>query len=407
MKRLAILGGEPVNKKTPEFIKWPVAGELEKKALLEVLESGKWGADGEQRLSLSHEFAEYCGTKHALPAINGTTCLEMILRALGIGRGDEVVVSPYTFVASVHAIVNTGAFPVFADTDPETQNLSPESCEDAITNKTRAIMAVHMGGRPADLDALMEISNRRGIPLIEDASHAHGSEWKGSKVGSFGIAGAFSCQASKNISAGEGGIITTNDSGLYEKLLCLHDYGRAGGVVAELGTNARLAEWQCAILRAQLHRLDADNERRYRNKGILEEVFRQTKSLEPLKRDDRITMNSCHVFTFRYHSENLLGLTRQQFFKALCAENVCSGGPGYAEPIYTMKFMHSDEFLKKTGRKFMTRPEQMPGNEIVAHSEGCWFYHSTLLGEKEDTERLAEAIFKVEANAEALVKEFS
>ena len=165
MKRLAILGGEPINKKTPEFIKWPVPGELEEKALLEVLESGKWGSDGDQKHALSREFAEYCGTKHALPVINGTVCLEMILRALGIGRGDEVVVSPYTFVASVHAIVNTGAFPVFADTDPETQNLSPESCERAVTDRTRAIMAVHMGGRPADLDALLEISNRLGIQI--------------------------------------------------------------------------------------------------------------------------------------------------------------------------------------------------------------------------------------------------
>ena len=133
--------------------------------MLEVLESGKWGADGDQKHALSREFAEYCGTKHALPVINGTVCLEMILRALGIGRGDEVVVSPYTFVASVHAIVNTGAFPVFADTDPETQNLSPESCERAVTDRTRAIMAVHMGGRPADLDALLEISNRHGSHL--------------------------------------------------------------------------------------------------------------------------------------------------------------------------------------------------------------------------------------------------
>lgn len=407
MKRLAILGGEPINKKTPEFIKWPVPGELEEKALLEVLESGKWGSDGDQKHALSREFAEYCGTKHALPVINGTVCLEMILRALGIGRGDEVVVSPYTFVASVHAIVNTGAFPVFADTDPETQNLSPESCERAVTDRTRAIMAVHMGGRPADLDALLEISNRLGIPLVEDASHAHGSEWKATKVGSYGIAGAFSCQASKNISSGEGGIITTNDSELYERLLCLHDNGRAGGVVSQLGTNARLAEWQCAMLRAQLRRLDGDNKRRYRNKEIIEDAFRQTGFLEPLKHDDRITMNSCHVFTFRYHSERLLGLTRQQFFKALNAENVCSGGPGYIEPIYTMKFIHSDEFLKKTGRKFTTKPEEMPGNEIVAHSEGCWFYHSTLLGEKEDTERIAEAIFKVEANAEQLAKEFA
>jgi|LFRM01.1.fsa_nt_gb dTDP-4-amino-4,6-dideoxygalactose transaminase len=412
MEALAILGGRPVNEKLPEFLAWPVPRDAERQALKRVLESGVWGGAGPEHLALAEAFAAYCGVKHALPVVNGTVSLELILRALGVGRGDEVVVSPYTFVASVHAIVAVGAMPVFADTDPETQNMDPASCRRMITPRTRAILGVHMGGRPFDIDAIGAIARQHGLHLIEDAAHAHGSEWNGRRVGGFGIAGSFSCQASKNMSAGEGGLITTNDDALFETLWALHDDGRRRGAAAGdhalLGMNARLAEWQCAILRAQLQRLEADNVLRKRNQAMLEEGFRRMGFVQPLKSDPRITFNACHVFTFRYHRELIQDLPRDLFFRALGAEKVCtSAGPGYVEPIYRMPFLYDKAFAKRTGREFRDPTDHLPGNERVALVEGCWFYHTSLLGTPEDTERILVAMEKVAANAEKLIKAFA
>ena len=412
MEALAILGGRPVNEKLPEFLAWPVPRDAERQALARVLDSGVWGGAGPEHRALAEEFAAYCGVRHALPAINGTVTLQLILRALGIGRGDEVVVSPYTFVASVHAIVAVGAMPVFADTDPETQNIDPESCRRMITDRTRAILAVHMGGRPFDIDAIGAIARERGLHLVEDAAHAHGSEWNGRRVGGFGIAGSFSCQASKNMSSGEGGLVTTNDDDLFEALWALHDGGRrrgdSAGSCALPGTNARLAEWQCAILRAQLRRLEADNALRKRNQAMLEEGFRRLGFVEPLKADPRITFNACHVFTFRYHEARIRGLSRELFFRALAAEKTTtSAGPGYTEPIYRMQFLYDPAFAKRTGRTFCDPTDRLPGNERVAGKEGCWLYHTSLLGTPEDTRRILEAMEKVAANAEKLIKAFA
>lgn len=410
MSKLAILGGTPVFDQPPAYTHWPRGGEKEKEALLRTLHSGVWGTLGEENKRFSKAYAAYCQTSYALPVLNGTVSLELIFRALGIGFGDEVIVPPYTFSASVHSIALCGAMPVFADIDPETFTLDPVSVERCITPQTRAILGVHLGGRMFDADALGEIARRHGLYLIEDAAHAQGSEWKGQRAGSLGMAGSFSFQASKNICSGEGGAVTTNDQALYEKLWSLHHNGRAFGSREDdypyLGTDARLSEWQCAMLLARLERLDADIELRMKNAAYLDQHLSELPYFKALRVDERVNRNSMHLYCFRYLAEALDNLPRRIFIKALQAELgnvVCEG---YCDPIYDMAMLYSADFQRMTGRVFTNPRERLPGNERIAHAEGCWMTHSSLLGPQSDMDKMAEAFAKVGRGADELRKAF-
>lgn len=406
--KLACLGGTPVCLESPETLRWPTGGELEREALLRVLASGTWGTLGPENAAFSEEYAKYCHARYALPVLNGTVSLELLLRALGIGRGDEVIVPPYTFTASVTAIALVGAMPVFADIDPDTYTISPESTEAAITERTRAIIGVHLGGRPFDVDAIKAIADRHGLHLIEDAAHAHGSEWQGRRVGSLGTAGSFSFQASKNISCGEGGAITTNDEALYQRLWGIHHNGRKYGEYGYdhpyLGTDARLAEWQCAMLRARMARLDADIDRRMDSARYLDEQLAQFPFFRAMKPDQRITRNGLHLYSFKYLEEGLKGLSRSVFLKALAAENVCMAADGYSQPIYELEFLRTAAFEKAAGCAFIPpKPETMPHNERAAKKEGAWLYHSSLLGERRDIDKIIEAFAKIQQQADELL----
>lgn len=203
-ERLALHGGTPV--RTEPFPRWPVWGEEEEKALLEVLHSGQWGIGGEKTTQFEEAFARFQNARYGISVTNGTAALEIALRAAGVGPGDEVIIPPYTFVATATACLALGALPVFADIDPETYLLSPTAAEARITERTKAIIAVHIGGCPADMDAFPELARRHGLKLIEDAAQAHAAAWRGRRVGAIGDMGAFSFQSSKNLSAGEGGL---------------------------------------------------------------------------------------------------------------------------------------------------------------------------------------------------------
>ena len=407
MSKLAILGGVPINAERPAHMKWPVGGPKEREAILRVLNSGIWGTLGPESKAFAEEYAQYCRVKHALPVLNGTVSLELALRALNIGYGDDVIVPPYTFTASVTSIAMTGAMPVFADIEPDTFNISAESCERALTPGTRAVIGVHLGGRPFDADALKAFADKHGLFLIEDAAHAHGSEWRGRRTGSLGTAGSFSFQASKNLSCGEGGCVTTDDTALYEKLWSLHHNGRSflDGSYDHpyLGTDARLAEWQCAILRARMGRVDADISKRMENAEYLEGQLARFPFFLPMKKDGRVTRNALHLMPFRYIKAGLNGLPREVFLTALKAENVCVVDSGYSTPVYDLEFLRTGAFKKATGRAFSPpAAEDMVNNERAARAEGCWMYHSVLLGEKRDMDKIAEAFGRIAAQADAL-----
>src|SRR5437660_1765049 len=210
MSGLALLGGKRA--KSKPFPAWPYYDSNEERALKEVLESRVWWrTPGTKTLEFEKSFATFHGARHGIAVTNGTAALEVTIAALGITAGDEVIVPNFTFVATASAVLFANALPVLVDVDPETYCIDPDLVEDAITSRTKAIIGVHMGGHPADIDRLKEIAGSRGLALVEDSSHAHASEWRGQRVGTFGVAGTFSFQASKLMTAGEGGMIISND----------------------------------------------------------------------------------------------------------------------------------------------------------------------------------------------------
>ena len=227
MPNLAINGGKSVREK--DFPRWPVYGEEEKSALIAVLESRKMGYPGSPCQGVPGEvLPPFTGTRHGLCVSNGTVSLEIALRAMEIGPGDEVIVPPYTFVATASSVLSAGATPVFADIDLDNFNcINPSAVEAVITPKTKAVIPVHMAGCPADMDPILELAEKNGLFVLEDAAQAHGAEYQGRrKIGSIGNAASFSFQETKNMSAGEGGILTTNSRELWERCWTVHNTGR-------------------------------------------------------------------------------------------------------------------------------------------------------------------------------------
>jgi len=243
----------------------PTVGEEEAAAVRQVLLSGNY-VSGKKVTAFEAAFADYIGTRYAVAVSNGTSALYIALEAMGVGRGDEVIVPPLTFFATVSSVLYLGAVPVFADLDLDDLCLSPESVKDKITPRTKAILPVHLFGAAAKMDALLEIADRHGIPVLEDCAQAHGTEYKGRKVGSLGRAGAFSFFATKHMTTGEGGMITTNDPAVVEVAKILRSHGMSGrDDHVRLGYNNRMTEMEAAMGLVQLQKLDELNRMRIEN----------------------------------------------------------------------------------------------------------------------------------------------
>ncbi len=403
MEKLAIDGGEPIRKKG--FHGWPVWDESELDALREVLESGVWGVGGEKVPEFEQKFADYVGVKHGICVTSGTTALEIALKAGGVGPGDEVIVPPYTFMATASAVLQVNAIPIFADIDPETYNIDPKEAEKAITERTKAIIPVHIGGCPADMDAIMDIAKRHNLIVIEDCAQAHSAEWRGKKVGSIGDMGCFSFQSSKNLCSGEGGIITTNNQELGDKCWSFHNCGRVRqGAWYEhplLGSNLRMTEWQAAILLSQMRRLDEQTKTRNENALYLDEKLSEIEGIKPQKRDERVTTHAYHLYIFRYDASKFNNVPRSKFLQALSAEGIpCS--PGY-NPLYKDNLFKAP--IEKCplscgyykGKVDYTKVE-CPVAEKACREEGVWFFQSMFLGDKSDMDDIVNAIKKIKAN---------
>lgn len=246
----------------------PIIGEEEKQAVMAVLDSGQL-AQGKVVEEFEHAFAEWVGVKHAIATSNGTTALHVALLAHGIGEGDEVITSPFTFIASANSILYTGARPVFVDIEPDTYNIDATKIEAAITERTKAIMPVHLYGNPADMRAIMEIAERHGLAVIEDAAQAHGAKAYGQAVGSFGT-GCFSFYPTKNMTSGEGGMITTNDDEVADLARLLRAHGARERYKHEiLAFNFRMTDIHAAIGLAQMQKIDGWNRQRQQNAARL------------------------------------------------------------------------------------------------------------------------------------------
>ena len=387
--RLAILGGSrAVSTPAPA---WPLFDENDRNALNAVLESQVWGGYHEAVGELERRFAAFHGAKHGIAVVNGTVSLEIALTAAGIKPGDEVIVPPITFVASATAVARVGAVPVFVDIDPETINLNADLVERSITERTRAIIGVHFAGHPVDLDRLVELCRERNLHLIEDCAHAHGAQWHDGRVGSFGSFGSFSFQASKNMTAGEGGMLVTNDDGLAENARAIANQGRrTGGAWYEhqtLGTNARLTGFQAVLLLNQLERLPDQLATRMERATHLRERLRRVEGLSPTPAtlDERVRIHGYHLFSMTFSSSAWANAPRDRVVAALQAEGV-PVTPGYPNPIYR------NELFKEHPHVVTACPEA----EMYCQSS-IWLPHNALLAEREWIDDVVAAIEKVKS----------
>jgi dTDP-4-amino-4,6-dideoxygalactose transaminase len=395
-EKLAIEGGVPVRQQP--FPRWPIWDEKEERLLLEVLHSGDWGMlTGTKVQAFEQAFAAYQQARHGVCVVNGTAALEIALRAVGVGPGDEVITTPYTFIATVNAAITVGALPIFVDIDPETAAIDINRIEEVITAKTKAIMPVHIAGQPADMDGILAIAQKHKLRVVEDACQAWGAEWRGQRVGALGELGTFSFQASKNITAGEGGILVTNDDYLADLCWSLHNVGRRkGGLWYEhvrQGGNYRMTEWQGAILLAQLERADELARRRHENALQLDEVLRSIPGIDPLRVDPRVTRHAWHLFVFRYKREAFGGLPRQDFIAALQAEGIpCT--PGYV-PLNESLALQDGLRKLQAFRKDISPPRACPVAERLSQEEAVWLPQNLLLGGEKEINDIVEAIAKI------------
>jgi dTDP-4-amino-4,6-dideoxygalactose transaminase len=405
-QRLAILGGQPL--RTRPFTSWPIFGKPEEERLLRTLRSGKWGKlHGQEVAEFEQRFAAMHGAKHGIGVVNGTVSLRIVLMAADIKAEDEVIVPPYTFLATATAVVEANAVPVFADIDLDTFNLEPKAVEAAITPRTRAIMPVHMAGQVADMDAIMAIARRHKLVVIEDAAHAHAALYRQSPAGSIGHLGSFSFQSSKNLTSGEGGIVITSDDGLAEACRSIHNCGRiAGGLWYEhhvMSGNYRLGEFQGAILNAQLDRLEAQTQTRDRNGQYLAARLSRLPGIYPQKRPADCIRHSYHLFLFRIDAA-AFGAPREAVLKALEAEGIPVCG-GYALPLYRQPLFLNKAFgpyLPNASRSLDYGKVSCPNCEKICREQGAWFEQSLFLGPQADMGDIASAFEKVYQQREAL-----
>lgn len=416
MSQLALFGGVPV--RTKPFPSWPIYDESEERAVLEVLRSGEWWRNSQGESALSHPenqscsqvarfqqaFARFQGARYGIACANGTAALEIVLKASGVGPGDEVIVPPYTFIATATAPLAINATPVFCDIEYDTFNLDPGRFEEAITPRTKAVIPVHFAGLPADMSRILEIASRHGLVVIEDAAHGHGARWNGEGVGTIGKAGTFSFQVSKNMTAGEGGLILTNDERLATLCESLvwggREVGRPWYEHHRLGWNYRITEFQAAILIEQLKRLDSQNTRRMENAFYLNQQLNNLPGIHPMKVPEWTTRHAFHLYTFRFLEEEA-GILRNDFVAALAKEGIpCS--TGYAHPLYKNPLFLNHEFYPN-GRHRQANSSavnysafsMLCPNAERACREAVWFEHRILLGEQEDMDDIAQAIHKI------------
>lgn len=392
---LAARGGMPV--KTKKFHKWPYSDEKELTYIKEVLTGNSWWrVEGEKVEKFEKQFARLHHVKYCLGLSNGTHALELALQTLGIGRGDEVIVPAFTFISTASAVIYCNAEPVFADVDPDTFCLDPESFEKLITPKTKAVIPVHMAGHPCDMGAICKIARQHGIKIIEDAAHAHGGEWKHKKIGSFGDIATFSFQNGKIMTCGEGGALITNQKELYEKAYLIHGVGRPRGDITYqhivLGSNDRMNEFQAAVLLAQMERLEDFNRIRECNARKLDELMNGIEGIRPQAMAQEEMVNTHYMYMFYYDKRCFGQLEREEFIKYLKAEGI----PCFISyPVISdTQFFQRKEFDKRIRVSRSYGRKDIPNARKIAE-EVVWLPHYTLLGDDKDIMEIVTAILKI------------
>jgi len=409
--KLAMLGGTPVRAKP--WPTWPVWDPSAEESVLAILRSGNWyRGQGKTVTQFEEAYAKLLGVKRCVAMVNGTNSLMTALHMLDVGVGDEVIVSPYTFIATYNVVLNSCALPVFADTDPETFQINPDTIESRITENTRAILPVHILGIPANMDRITEIAKKHNLKVIEDACQAWLAQWRGKSCGTLGDLGCFSFQNSKHLPCGEGGAVVGNDEDLMDRVHAYHNCGRAFGNMPKtgpnsvLGTNRRMTEYQAAILLNQMKRLEADTELRWANGQYLTSKIKDIPGIVPHRLYEGVTRAVYHLYPFRYLKEHFNNAPRDKFLAALSAEGVpCSGGygPQYNDGLIEAA-LTSKNFTRSFPKARLDRYREelhYPGNDQLCR-EAVWIGQNMLLTSKQDIDDIANAIAKVYENRDKL-----
>jgi len=409
--KLAVLGGKPVRAKA--WPAWPQWDRSAEEHVLSILRSGNWyRGQGNTVTEFEGEYAKLLGAKRCVCTVNGTNALLTALHVLDVGVGDEVIVSPYTFIATYNVVLNSSALPVFADTDPETFQINPDKIEERITERTRAILPVHILGLPANMDRIMAIAKKHNLVVIEDACQAWMAEWRGKKVGTIGNLGCFSFQNSKHLPIGEGGAVIGNDEELMDRVMSFHNCGRPYGSVKRtsgypiIGTNRRMTEYQAAIGLSQIKRLEKDTALRNENAAYLTSRIKDIPGIIPHKLYEGVTRAAYHLYPFRYTKEHFNNAPRSKFLAALEAEGVpCSGGygPQYRDGLIEVA-LTSKNFTRSFPKERLDKYRQelnFPDNDQLCE-EAVWFTQNLLLGPRQDIDDIADAILKIYENRDKL-----
>ena len=418
--KLAVLGGDPVREKGLSC-KWPVWGEKDEELTLTALRSGRWSR-GSMVSAFEKKYAKLMGAKRCIATNCGTHALYTALAALDIGGGDEVITTPYTFIATIQAILLRDALPVFVDTDPDTFMINPDKIEEKITPNTRAILPVHLEGEVCHMDKIMAIAKKHNLFVVEDACQGHMAEWKGKKTGTFGDLGCFSFQNGKDITSGEGGAILGDDDEVMDRCFSFHNFGRACGSVDGwgypiLGYKARMAEYQASILIPALDRVEEQHQKMMDNHKYLVSKLEQIPGIVPRKSYPETTAIGFYTFSMRYKKEHFGGASRSQFLKALGGEGVylrAGGGPGCQhnhtvnrDDSYLEKTLASKSFSKIYSKERLDRYRQMcecPDNDqlfteyVGVPGGGKQIFMNT----KKDMDDIYNAVLKVYENREQL-----
>jgi len=407
----AILGGKPI--RSGAFPSWPVIGEGDDQAWMDVFHAKGW-FNAKYVQEFETKYAAFMGAKECIATNGGTTALQTSLAALGVGPGDEVLVPPYTFVTTINVVLLQYAIPVFVDTDRETFQIDARKLEERITDRTRCILPVHLGGTPADMDTILSVAKKHKLPVVEDACQAHLAEWRGKKVGSLGDTGCFSFQVTKNLCSGEGGAILSNNAEVMDRCFSFHTNGRIRGKAASFsyhhnGTNARMTEFQAALLMRGMTRVEQQTETRGRNAAHLTKQLQEIPGIYPAKMYEGATRNAYHLYMFRYDQEQFAGLPRDRFIRALNAEGIPYGGKGYS-PLNKEPFLkdtlYSRGYQRIYSREYLDKyfeNNNYPENDRLC-GEAIWFFQTMFLGTQNDMDQVAEAIRKIHANASAIAK---
>jgi len=394
MSELALFGGNPVRKKP--FPVWPRITAGQKEQLLNTLESDSLGIGSDAIKAFEDQFAEFQDAKYCIATSSGTNALWVALKAGGVSAGDEVIIPPYTFIATASAVLMANAVPVFVDIDPETFNIDPVLIEKAITERTKVIMPVHIAGNPADMDRINDIAKKYNITVIEDAAQAHGAEWDGVKVGALASGGIFSFQSSKNMNSGEGGAIISNDDTFMNSCFAYYNCGRQRGREwyehQIIGGNHRINAMAASLLLPQLQSVEDDMVIRDKNRKKLDRAL-NSEGLVTIGSYEKATRVANHLYLLKYKADYFNDVPREKFFDAMRAEGVNTYA-GY-KPLYREKVFDNqdDDFpwLKDIDYAGISCAE----TELIADYQSVWLTQNHLLGNDRDTQDIINAFEKV------------